>query len=182
MLGIQDKRGWSPIQVVQLCYSLLGRDLEDGNQGFLEDSGLGLMTWSPLASGYLTGKYTEDRDPHGRRTTSDFPPIDTQVADRVVGVLREIADSRDASPAQIALAWQFSRPWVTSVLVGASTMRQLDDNLRAAEIRLTTEEVARLDEVSGFVPPLPPVDAADGPGRGHHEAARVGVAPEERLP
>ena len=155
MLGIQKAEGWSPLQVTQLYYSLLGRDLEDGYGDFLRDAGLGLMTWSPLASGYLTGKYTGNAAKAGRRQAFEFPPVDADLGDRVVGVLRELGEARDATPAQIALAWQLSRPWVSSVIVGATSLAQLEANLKAATLVLESPEVARLDEVSAFQPRYP---------------------------
>ena len=155
MLGIQQTRGWSPLQVTQLYYSLLGRDLEDGYHEFLQEAGLGLMTWSPLASGYLTGKYSGGADVGGRRKNFSFPPVDTSLGDQVVSTLSAIADAHKATCAQVALAWQFSRPWVTSVIVGASSQEQLEANLKSAELSLTEDQVARLDDVSSFSPRYP---------------------------
>ena len=155
MLDGQEARAWSRLQVAQMYYSLLGRDLEDGFTQFLEDAGIGLMTWSPLASGYLTGKYTGGVDVEGRRKDFAFPPVDTELGDRVVEALRQIGEAHDATPAQVALAWQLTRPFVTSVTVGANSLAQLKENLAASDIELRQEEETRLDELSSLAPRYP---------------------------
>ena len=155
MLGVQQANRWSPIQVTQMYYSLLGRDIEHEVVPFLEDAGVGLMTWSPLASGYLTGKYTGGKDDSGRRKSFDFPPVDTEVGDRVVAALREIGTAHDAKPAQVALAWQLSKPFVSSVVIGASSKQQLENNLAAANLELTPADITRLDELTAPTPTYP---------------------------
>jgi aryl-alcohol dehydrogenase-like predicted oxidoreductase len=120
------------------------------------DQGLGLLVWSPLAGGLLSGKYRRgDPGPEESRLLSgwDEPPVrDQEKLYDVVEVLVEVAKDRGASPAQVALAWLLARPAVTSVIIGARTSGQLDDNLGAADLSLTAGELARLEEVSR--PPL----------------------------
>jgi aryl-alcohol dehydrogenase-like predicted oxidoreductase len=111
---------------------------------------LGLMVWSPLAGGLLSGKFGPgSNNPEGaRRTTFDFPPVDKDRAWKVVAVMREIGEAHGVSVARVALAWLLHKPWVMSIIVGAKSLEQLDDNLAAADLALTPEETARLDEVS----------------------------------
>jgi aryl-alcohol dehydrogenase-like predicted oxidoreductase len=120
------------------------------------DQGLGLLVWSPLAGGLLSGKYRRgEPGPDESRLLSgwDEPPVrDQEKLYDVVEVRVEVAKDRGASPAQVALAWLLARPAVTSVIIGARTSGQLDDNLGAAELSLTAGELARLEEVSR--PPL----------------------------
>lgn len=146
-LGIQQRLGYRPMTVAQMYYSLLGRDLEQDCLEFFEDSGLGTLIWSPLAGGFLTGKYRSDQPlPTGsRRSAFRMPPVDLELGYAVVDALDRMATARGASVAQVALAWILSKKWVTSILVGASKMSQLDDNLGALDIVLTPEEVAELD-------------------------------------
>jgi aryl-alcohol dehydrogenase-like predicted oxidoreductase len=119
------------------------------------DQGLGLLVWSPLAGGLLSGKYRRGKGPEESRQLSgwDEPPVrDEDWLYDIVDVLVEVAEGRGASPAQVALAWLLARPAVTSVIVGARTTEQLADNLGAADLTLTDEEQARLEQVSR--PPL----------------------------
>ena len=130
----------------QMYYSLLGRDVEQDTMPFLDDAGLGLVVWSPLAGGFLSGRYS--RQPvadGGRLTGDDFIPTDREQGHRVVEVLAEIAAARGkASIAQVALAWLLARPAVSAVLIGASSEAQLEENLGSAELALTGQEIARL--------------------------------------
>jgi len=153
MLSLQELEGWSRLQVMQMYYSLLGRDIEHEIVPLLKDAELGLMTWSPLASGYLTGKYTSGNDRGGRRKSFEFPPVDTVLGDKVVSELRAIGDVHRANPGQIALAWQLTKPFVSSVLVGATSREQLEQNLGAADIELTAEQTRTLDALT--TPSLP---------------------------
>lgn len=155
MLSLQEFSGWSRLQVVQMYYSLLGRDIEHEIVPLLKDAELGLMTWSPLASGYLTGKYTNGNDRGGRRKSFEFPPIDTVLGDKVVAELRAIGDAHRAEPGQIALAWQLSKPFVSSVIVGATSKEQLEQNLAAADLVLTTEQTSTLDTLTAPAIPYP---------------------------
>ena len=156
-LGIADKHGWARFSTLQAYYTIAGRDLEREIAPLLEAEKLGLMVWSPLAGGLLSGKY--DRNGNGpegsRRASFDFPPVDKDRAFDCVDVMREIADERGVSVARIALAWVLHQRFVMSVIIGAKTIEQLDDNLAATQIKLTTEELAKLDKVSTLPPEYP---------------------------
>ncbi len=150
--GICDRMGYARFESVQAYYSIAGRDLERDIVPMLEDQQMGLMVWSPLAGGLLSGKFgPEGEGPEGsRRATFDFPPVDRERAWPCVAAMRQIAEARGVSVARIALAYVLSRPFVTTVIIGAKTNEQLDDNLAAAEIELTAEEMKALDEVSAL--------------------------------
>jgi aryl-alcohol dehydrogenase-like predicted oxidoreductase len=111
-----------------------------------------ILTWSPLAGGLLSGKFVpEQPGPAGaRRTSFDFPPVDRERLPRVLDALRTVAREADASPARVALAWQLTRPFVTSVIIGAKTVEQLTDNLAAADLRLEPKHVELLDQASAL--------------------------------
>jgi aryl-alcohol dehydrogenase-like predicted oxidoreductase len=157
LLNIQAGLGYSPSVATQIYYSLLGRDIEWEIVPQSESAGLGTMIWSPLAGGFLSGKYTRKTPDGGggRRKSFDFPPIDVELGFDVIDALIEIAAAHDATPAQVALAWVLARPWVHTVIIGANTLAQLDDNLGAVGIELTDEEVERLDELTAPPPPYP---------------------------
>jgi aryl-alcohol dehydrogenase-like predicted oxidoreductase len=149
-LAISEKRGWSRYATVQAYYSLAGRDLEREIVPLLADQGLGLMVWSPLAGGLLTGKYNQNgKGPEGsRRSKLDFPVADKDRAFRCVEAMRPIAEHHGVSIARIALAWLLTRKHVTSVILGAKTLEQLKDNLGAEEVSMSQEELQALDQVS----------------------------------
>jgi len=148
-LGISERRGWVRFDTVQAYYSIAGRDLEREIVPMMLDQGVGLLVWSPLAGGLLSGKFDADQKPSdGRRTRIDFPPVDKARAWACVDAMRNIAQSHGASVAQIALAWVLSKKFVTSVIIGAKTLDQLDDNLGAVDVVLSPDEVAELDKVS----------------------------------
>jgi aryl-alcohol dehydrogenase-like predicted oxidoreductase len=151
-VGIQKRHGGARFRAAELYYSLVGRDVEYDLVPFLEDAGIGMMVWSPLAGGFLTGKYTREnpQGDGGRLTGFDMLPYDREKGHAVVDKLREIAKAHNASPAQIALAWLLRRPAVTSILVGANKVAQLEDNLRAAEVQLSGEQVKELDEMTAL--------------------------------
>lgn len=140
-----DTRGWERFVSLQAYYSLAGRDIEHELQPYCVETGTGILTWSPLAGGYLTGKFRKDHHaPEGtRRAGFDFPPVDPRVFD-AVDELERVAEEVKASIPQVALAWLLTRPAVSAVLIGAKNMAQLEDNLRASEIRLTAEQIDRL--------------------------------------
>jgi aryl-alcohol dehydrogenase-like predicted oxidoreductase len=156
-LGIADRHGWSRFVSLQAYYTIAGRDLEREIAPLLAEEKVGLMVWSPLAGGLLSGKYNRDGSgPDGaRRTTFDFPIVDKDRAFDVIDVMREIGSARGLSVARIALAWLLLRPFVTSVIIGAKTTEQLDDNLAATEVELSADEMARLDKVSALPPEYP---------------------------
>jgi aryl-alcohol dehydrogenase-like predicted oxidoreductase len=150
-LGLQAIRGYAPLVAAQMYYSLLGRDIEADTIPFLADARLGLVVWSPLAGGFLSGRYSPALagSAGGRLTTDEFIPTDKELGHRVVTALAEMAAVRaPASVAQLALAWVLARPVVSSVLVGASNLKQLEENLGSAALRLTGEELARLDALT----------------------------------
>lgn len=150
MLGMQRANDCSPIVAMQLYYSLVGRDVETELVPLALAEGLGMLVWSPLAGGFLTGKYTRaDPNPVGaRRTTFRHPPVDIERGYDAVELLAELAETHGCNPGHIALAWLLAKPAVTSVIFGISKPEQLDDNLRAASVSLKAEEVARLDAVT----------------------------------
>ena len=149
-LSISDRRDWTRFESVQAYYTIAGRDLEREVIPLLEDQKLGLMVWSPLAGGLLSGKYSADgKGPDGaRRTNFDFPLVDKPRASRCVEAMRPIAQAHGVSVAQIALAWLLCRPAVTTVIIGAKTVEQLDDNIASIKVRLSEEELKALDAVS----------------------------------
>jgi aryl-alcohol dehydrogenase-like predicted oxidoreductase len=156
-LGIEDRHGWTRLSTLQAYYTIAGRDLEREIAPLLEAEKIGLMVWSPLAGGLLSGKFTRDGSgPAGsRRVTFDFPPVDRERAFACIDAMRPIADSRGVSVARIAIAWLLHQKIVMSVIVGAKTTEQLDDNLAATELTLTTDELAELDRVSKLPPEYP---------------------------
>lgn len=156
-LGICERRGFARFESVQAYYSLAGRDVEREIVPLANDQRLAILPWSPLAGGFLTGKFSrEGKSPEGaRRSSFDFPPIDRERAFRIIDAVRPIAEAHDASVARVALAWLLHQPAVTSVIIGAKTREQLLDNLAATELRLTTEELAALGSVSALPPEYP---------------------------
>jgi Predicted oxidoreductases (related to aryl-alcohol dehydrogenases) len=155
--GAAEKHGWEKLQSLQAYYSIAGRDLERDVQPMLEDQKMGLMVWSPLAGGILSGKFSRDGEgPQGaRRSNFDFPPVDKEHAFTLVDAMREIGAKYGASPARVALAWVLTRPFVTTVITGVKTLAQLDDNLAAAGLVLAPEDIARLDALSALKPEYP---------------------------
>jgi aryl-alcohol dehydrogenase-like predicted oxidoreductase len=151
-LAISKAHDWSRFVSLQAHYSIASRDLERELMPMVKDQKLGLFIWSPLAGGLLSGKFSRDGEgPKGsRRASFDFPPIDKERAFRVLEVMREIASKHDVSVTRIALGWLLHQDAVTSVIVGAKQLDQLEDNLRAAEVTLCEQELMRLDEVSAL--------------------------------
>jgi aryl-alcohol dehydrogenase-like predicted oxidoreductase len=157
-LSLSDKSGLERFVSLQAYYSLAGRDLEAELVPLCLDQGLGILTWSPLAGGFLSGKYKKGAPPPEGRLKgqlADFIPVDKERGYAIVGALEEIAKAREVGVAATALAWLAHKPGVASVIVGARTMAQLQDNLKAAQLRLTPEEMERLDAVSAVPLPYP---------------------------
>ncbi len=156
-LGIADHRGWTRLSTLQAYYTIAGRDLERDIAPLLEAEKLGLMVWSPLAGGLLSGKFDrEGNGPEGaRRASFDFPPVNKDRAFACIDVMRGIATARGVSVARIALAWVLHQRFVMSVIIGAKNIGQLDDNIAATEIKLTADELRRLDQVSALPPEYP---------------------------
>ncbi|WP_242147948.1 aldo/keto reductase [Sphingomonas sp. BAUL-RG-20F-R05-02] len=146
-VGITERLNLARPQSVQSYYTIAGRDIEREIVPMLQSEGLGLMVWSPLAGGYLSGKY-RDEGAEGRRDTRQFPPVDEVRGNAVLDAMAAIAETHGVSVARIALAWLLHQPVVTSVIVGAKRREQLDDNLAAAQIVLSADELATLDRVS----------------------------------
>lgn len=149
-LVIADERGWANFVSLQAYYSLAGRDLEHELLPLCREERLGVLPWSPLSGGFLTGKYRRDNpNPDGaRRTGFGFPPIDEARGFDAVDVLDEIAKAKGASVAQVALAWLLAQDGVTSIIIGANKMTQLEDNLKAADLKLTADEIDRLSQTT----------------------------------
>jgi aryl-alcohol dehydrogenase-like predicted oxidoreductase len=151
-LGISERKNLQRFISQQIYYSLQARDAEYELVPVALDQGVGILVWSPLAGGLLSGKYRRGQDmPEGSRHLTDWnePPVhdEDQLYD-IVDVLVEIAEARGVSAAQVALAWTLGRPGIATVVVGARTEEQLADNLGAADLTLEDDERARLDEVS----------------------------------
>jgi aryl-alcohol dehydrogenase-like predicted oxidoreductase len=149
-LGISEAKDYARFETLQAYYSIAGRDLERELVPLLTSERLGLMVWSPLAGGLLSGKFGPgSNNPEGaRRSNFDFPPVDKDRAWKSVEVMREIAEAHGVSVARVALAWLLAKPAVMSIIIGAKTLEQLDDNLAATELTLEPGEIARLEEVS----------------------------------
>jgi aryl-alcohol dehydrogenase-like predicted oxidoreductase len=156
-LGLADRHGWSRPVSLQAYYTIAGRDLERELVPLVQAEKLGLMVWSPLAGGLLTGKFSREGLGPGdaRRSSFDFPPVDRERVYDCVDAMRRIADSRGISIARVALAYVLAKPFVTAVIIGAKSLQQLDDNLAASEVKLTADEMAKLDEVSALPPEYP---------------------------
>lgn len=144
-------------QSAQVYYSIAGRDIEREIVPLAQSEGLAILPWSPLAGGLLSGKYDPDKPgPEGaRRTQFDFPPVDPTRLRSALAALRQVAAQTSLSVARVALAWQLTRPFVTSVIIGAKRQDQLLDNLAAAEVTLSPEHVRLLDEATALPPEYP---------------------------
>lgn len=151
-LGIAALRNLAPIRSLQSYYTLAGRDLEREIVPMLTSEKVGLMVWSPLAGGLLSGKYAGNGAEvgGGRRTNLDFPPVERDRADAIIAAMRPIAGARGCTVAQVALAWLLHQPVVTSVIVGAKRAEQLTENIGATDVSLTAEDLATLDAVSAL--------------------------------
>ncbi len=151
-LATSDARGWARFASAQMYYSIAGRDIEREIAPLAQEEGLAILPWSPLAGGLLSGKFREGQDgPAGaRRTSFDFPIVDRKRAFACVEAMRPIAEAHGASVARVALAYLLQKPFVTSVIIGARTDAQLEDNLAATKLTLTAEQIAKLDEVSAL--------------------------------
>ena len=151
-LGVSAAKDYARFETLQAYYSIAGRELERELVPMLSEEKLGLMVWSPLAGGLLSGKYGPGSEStnSGRRVTFDFPPVNKDRAWEIVAAMRKIGDARGVSVARIALAWLLAKPAVMSVIIGAKTVEQLDDNLAATDVMLTAEEMKSLDEISAI--------------------------------
>lgn len=149
-LGLSAARDWARFETVQAYYSIASRDLEREIVPLMTAEQLGLMVWSPLAGGLLSGKFKrEGAGPNdARRTSFDFPPVDRDRAFAIIDVMRPIADGHRVSVARVALAWLLHQKHVMSVIIGAKHLEQLQDNIAASELRLGEEELAALEKAS----------------------------------
>jgi aryl-alcohol dehydrogenase-like predicted oxidoreductase len=156
-VGIQERNGWARFVAAQMYYSLVGRDVEHEVLPFVQDAGIGTMIWSPLAGGFLSGKYTREsmKDEGNRLSGFDFLPIDKEQGFALVDAMRTVAASHHATVARVALGWLLAKPGVSTIVLGASKRGQLEDNLGAMDVRLDPEEVRRLDELSPHAPYYP---------------------------
>jgi aryl-alcohol dehydrogenase-like predicted oxidoreductase len=133
-----------------MYYSLVGRDIEHEVLPMARELGIGTMVWGPLAGGFLSGKYTPDtlKNPEHRLSGFDFLPFDKERGFELISTMKSVAAQCEATVAQVALAWLLAKPGVSTVLIGASKVSQLEDNLRAIDITLTQEQLKRLDDAS----------------------------------
>ena len=176
-VDLAEHRGWTVPVTLQPQYNLLVREIEWEIVPAAEHNGLGLLPWSPLGGGWLTGKYSRDERPTGATRLGENPDAGVEAYGRrsteqrtwdVVDAVREVADARDVPMASVALAWLVARPAVTSVILGARTTEQLEANLAAADLRLTADETDRLD-------------AASDPGAADYPYGGPGVNQRSRL-
>lgn len=151
VLGISEKNCWSKVIGLQYYFSLVGRDIEREILPLAADQNLAVMPWSPLAGGFLSGKYTRDGEKAGaRRDAFDFPPVNKDRGYDIVDVITEVGKQHNVSAAQIALAWVRQQKGVTSTIIGAKNIDQLKDNIKSTEIELTADDLQKINEVSAL--------------------------------
>jgi aryl-alcohol dehydrogenase-like predicted oxidoreductase len=155
--GIAERMGWTKFVASQNFYSIASRDIEREIVPMALSEGIGIMPWSPLAGGFLSGKYTRDRELAGdsRRDNFDFPPINKEKAYDIIDVMIRIGNNHRVSAARVALAWILTRPGVTSIIIGAKKESQLIDNIGCTTLKLSTEELAELETASALVSEYP---------------------------
>jgi aryl-alcohol dehydrogenase-like predicted oxidoreductase len=156
-LGISERKALARFESIQAYYSIAGRELEREIVPLANDQRLAILPWSPLAGGLLSGKFKPDgQGPQGaRRTTFDFPPVDREKAFRIIDVMRPISERLGVSVARVALAWLLHQSAVTSVIIGAKTREQLADNIAATDVKLSSEDLGALNEVSALAREYP---------------------------
>src|ERR1700677_864477 len=156
-LAISEFRNLARFDTLQAYYSIAGRDLERDLVPLLEAEKTGLLVWSPLAGGLLSGKFSRanQRPAGSRRSEFDFPIVDKERTWRILDVMAPIAKAHNCSPARISLAWLLAKPVVTSIIIGAKRLDQLEDNIAAVDLKLTADELKQLDEVSALPPEYP---------------------------
>jgi aryl-alcohol dehydrogenase-like predicted oxidoreductase len=156
-LGLCESKNLARFDTLQAYYSIAGRDLEREIIPLLESERLGLLVWSPLAGGLLSGKYSRQnqKPADSRRAEFDFPIVDKERTWKILDAMAPIAKAHECSPARISLAWLLAKPVVTSVIIGAKRHDQLQDNLAAVELTLSQDELKGLDEVSALPPEYP---------------------------
>ncbi len=157
-LGMQEKQGLEKYITAQMYYSLVGRELEHDFMSFAEYHDMGIIVWSPLAGGFLTGKYDRDNPPEeGTRfaEAGQFVPFDVDKGFKIVDALKKVGERHGVSPARAALAWTLSRENISSVLIAARKLEHLEDNIKAVDLELTEEDIEELNEVSDPGIPYP---------------------------
>ncbi|MBZ0278116.1 MAG: aldo/keto reductase [Anaerolineae bacterium] len=157
-LGVQQQCNLEKYVTAQMYYSLVGRDLEHDWMAFAEYTGMGILVWSPLAGGFLSGKYRRGTDPaSGTRfaEAGQFVLFDQERAYSIVEALVQVAERHNASPARVSLAWTLTRPAISSVIIAGRTLEQLDDNIKAADLKLTAEDLKMLNDISDPGTPYP---------------------------
>jgi aryl-alcohol dehydrogenase-like predicted oxidoreductase len=156
-LGISELRNLARFDALQAYYSIAGRDLEREIVPMLESEKVGLLVWSPLAGGLLSGKFsrTNQKPADSRRSEYEFPIVDKERTWKILDAIAPIAKAHGSSPARVSIAWLLAKPVVTSVIIGAKRLDQLRDNLAAVELTLTEKDLAQLDEVSALPPEYP---------------------------
>ncbi|HCT30649.1 MAG TPA: aldo/keto reductase [Bacteroidales bacterium] len=152
-----ERMGWSKFVASQNFYSIAGRDIEREIVPMALNEGIGIMPWSPLAGGFLSGKFTRDKKVAGnsRRDEFDFPPINKEKAFDIIEVMTKIGKRYDVSAARVALSWIKDKAGVTSVIIGAKSQEQLLDNIACTELQLTQDEIKELDAISALTPEYP---------------------------
>jgi aryl-alcohol dehydrogenase-like predicted oxidoreductase len=155
--SIAEKNGWTKFVASQNFYSIASRDIEREIVPMALSEGIGIMPWSPLAGGFLSGKFTRNNEKAGdsRRDTFDFPPLDKPKAYDIIDVLTKIGDNHKTSAARVALAWLLTKPGVTSIIIGAKKVDQLTDNIEAVNLKLNSDEHAELEAISALSPEYP---------------------------
>ncbi|MEQ1709113.1 MAG: aldo/keto reductase [Terricaulis sp.] len=155
-LGVSERKGLARFESAQMYYSIAGRELEREIVPLAKEEGLAILPWSPLAGGFLSGKFTRDGGPNdARRAAFDFPPVDKDKAFKIIDVMRPMAEARGVSVARIALGWLLHQKHVTSVIIGAKTEAQLADNLAATSVGLSSDDLQALDKVSALTREYP---------------------------
>jgi len=156
-LSVSEFKNLARFDTLQAYYSIAGRDLEREIVPLLEASKTGLLVWSPLAGGLLSGKFSRvnQKPAASRRSEFDFPVVDKERTWKILDVMAPIAKAHNCSPARISLAWLLTKPFVTSIIIGAKRLEQLQDNVAAAEVKLTADQIKQLDETSALPPEYP---------------------------
>lgn len=155
--GIAEKNGWAKFSVLEYYYSLATRDIEYSILPMAKSENLAVLPWSPLAGGFLTGKYNREtgKSGTGRRDYFDYPPINKEKAYDIVDVMKKIAEDHQISVAQVALRWVMSQSGITSTIIGVSNEKHLLENIRVADLTLSDSEINLLDQVSRISAPYP---------------------------
>jgi aryl-alcohol dehydrogenase-like predicted oxidoreductase len=155
-LSVSERHDYAKFISLQAYYTIAARDIEREIVPLLLDQKIGLMVWSPLAGGLLSGKYTRNSAPEeGRRVNFDFPPVDREKVYDVVDAMQEIGKTRNVSVARIALAWLLHQPVVSTIVIGAKRPQQLEDNLAAIDLKLDPSELEKLGTASKLAPEYP---------------------------